>query len=257
MIEYDPTRPNNFDAQIVPLRCTDPMKINEDVLNIETGEEAWRRRIAITRKVADPTSPALREADLEEGKERAAARIARGTDKTNIGARLLSKMGFAGVGGLGKDGQGTATPLVHQGASSSSNNGNPSGGIGSKSAASISFGEEDEGVKRAFHRMFQGHPSPVLLVRNFITREMIAANDGSDAVARIELHKECTKIGSVKEVQVYEDGNGDEVRAFVVFDKITSAIRAMDVLSVRSYEQRKLKVSFYDESDYDDMVWDN
>eukprot|EP00759_Apiculatamorpha_spiralis_P048441 PhF_6_TR43642/c0_g1_i1/m.67061/K12840/RBM17, SPF45; splicing factor 45 len=241
MLEYDPCKPHVYDKKIAAHRRTEVMKITEAVLNLTTPEDAYRRRLDITRTL-DPQSIALREAELEDAKDRAASRMVKGNDKMNIGAKLLAKMGFSGSGGVGKS-EGIATPLMHQKDMTGALPGN---------VAAVVAADESEQLRRQF-RMINGRPSPVLLIRGAVESKDIEVDD---TAFRRDMFMEFSKFGSVRTVQIYVTAE-DEVRVFVVYDKATSAIKAMDAMVAKTYQGRQLTINFYDENDYDDQVYDN
>ena len=238
MLEYDPCTPNLFYERNASLKASEPMRITPAVLLIASGEEAYRRRLDITRRL-DPRSPAALEAEQDDAKERSVVRVVRGTDRSNIGAKLLAKMGFSGKGGIGSEG--IATPLVH------SNKG-PHG------VAAVVLAEESEQVRKAYRRI-NGRPSPVLVVTNFVSRVEV---EEDDTRCRQELFRECSKFGAVRTVQVFiEDGDDPYgIRVFVVLEKVTTAIRAMEGLDGRQFDGRSVRVEFYDEGQYYDQVFD-
>jgi len=245
MLEYDPTRPNIFTLERMSmLRSIEPMKISPAVLTM-TAEELHRRRLDITRKM-NPHSHALVETEMDDARERSAIRVAKGTDKAGIGARLLAKMGFAGKGGIGKgDGEGIATPLVHQGV----HGGAPVG------VAAVVRAEESAEVRKVYRRI-KGRPSPVLVFINFAPRAAVVEDDSK---YRQEVFQACSRYGTVKEIQVYVEENDDPygVRIFARMDKVTAAIRAMETLDGQTFDGRAVGVCFYDENQYEDQIYDD
>lgn len=175
-----------------------------------TGEEAHARRAGLGRGGSGATGD-----DENRG--------------MSLAAKMMEKMGWRG-GGLGKEQQGMATPLIAQKKDNRS--------------AVIVQGELDahkRGTK------IYGKPTKVVLLRNMVAPGQV------DSTLEDEVGEECTsKYGTVVGVVIFEVTTPQfpaelAVRIFVAFERQESAIKAAIDLGGRFFGGRLVQATFYDE----------
>lgn len=176
-----------------------------------TGEEAHARRAMLGRGGSD------------------AAAADEDTRGMSLAAKMMEKMGWRG-GGLGREQQGMATPLIAQKKDNRS-------GV-------IVQGELDARPKGT---KIQGKPTKVVLLRNMVAPGQV------DATLEDEVGEECTsKYGTVAGVVIFEVTAPKfpaelAVRIFVAFERQESAIKAAVDLGGRFFGGRLVQATFYDE----------
>ena len=270
MLYYDPRKPSHYEEKLQYQEQSSPFLITDGVLQtqLNTPENAYRRRLELTR-VVNPNSKALERAELELAKERSLLRTVHGSNRHNIGARLLSKMGFSGEGGLGKRGEGISTPLVHklwEGCGHQDN----ARGLGAKSGhmanqegvptkktlrghTLISTAPESQQVQNLY-RTLKKSPSRILSIAGVLHR-----SDGQDVhevVLRTEIEKEFLKYGKLESISFISNQNaeldtpGDEIFLFIEYLNMSSAIKAAEALEGKLILGKKPHLTFYDENLY-------
>lgn len=91
--------------------------------------------------------------------------------------------------------------------------------------------------------------SKVVILENMLTEEDVAGDEYEDIVEDIK--EECTKHGSVDKVCIPRPGNPGVGKAFVKFATVAAATKAMDALSGRTFDGRKVVVNYMPEADFD------
>lgn len=145
-----------------------------------------------------------------------------------FGEKMLYKQGWKGTGfGLGREGQGMATPLVGfetpaEGSMKS---------VGAIAAAPVQLGS-----------------SRVILIRHMVLRGK------ADAALADETAIECNIFGTVLQCIMQEESDplacrdDEAVRLFVQFDSVAAAERAKKDLSTRRFDGRAVVVTSYPEA---------
>lgn len=181
-----------------------------------SGEEAYLRRARLGK------GGAAAQQDDQGG----AGGDARGM---GLAAKMMEKMGWRG-GGLGREQQGMAAPLVAQ---------KRDGRHGI-----ITHADADQKPKGT---VIQGKPSKVVLLRNMVGPGQV------DDTLEEEVGLECTgKYGAVTGVVIFEvtePGFPEDqaVRIFVAFERQEAAIKAAVDLGGRFFGGRQVRATFYSE----------
>ena len=173
---YDPARPNEYEAAArtetarreaqvwerkEAARVAAIARTKEASLSL-SAEEAFARRMAMSKEMGSETAAAL-EASLRE-EEEAAQKIANETNpKLTFAERMLRKQGWQG-GGLGRRGEGVATPL--EVVPISRTHGVIAPAVEGAAAGKAAGGSR--GPRKKGQTKLQGNPSRVVFLRNLV-----------------------------------------------------------------------------------------
>ncbi|KAF4676793.1 hypothetical protein FOL47_004964 [Perkinsus chesapeaki] len=174
------------------------------------------------------------EEDLAERKEIAMIAAKPAVQKESAGTKLLKKMGWTEGQGLGAKNQGIAAPLVHRKIDATQGKIE----IGKISILPPSLG--------------QSSPEPeskIMLLKNMVGKGEV------DEDLEEDVRDECETYGKVEEVKIIE--LADEVRVFVVFDDVASAEKAKKIMHGRTFDEKRINATSYDENKYDKGVYDS
>lgn len=206
---YDPLVPNSY-YELVYKRKMDEIA-HEEVMSAQKGEDkAEERESTSTAALSAPNGiiPA-----------------------SMFGERILYKQGWQGGGfGLGKEGQGMATPLIGSEASTVLSDGT------SKTLGTIS------------HAPLRTLSSRVVLLRNMVLRGQADANLASETAS------ECADFGRILQCIVREETDRNQcedceaVRIFIQFENTKAAEQAKNALNARYFAGRCVQASFYPEA---------
>lgn len=201
--EYDPAKPNDYDEF-----CRRRMRLKAE-------EEMERRRALARQKVKEAEPP----------------------KEDDFATRMLKKMGWQG-GGLGKEGQGIAAPLVMQKTATAQ------GAIvqGTKREAAAPEPQPEKRAKKEVNR-----PSRILLLTN-----MVGAGE-VDADLEEETGEEAGKYGKLRKCVIKEiPGVTDDlaVRIYLEYERIEDATKALVDMNGRYFGGRVVKARFFDEEQY-------
>ncbi|MCL7024744.1 hypothetical protein MKW94_024684 [Papaver nudicaule] len=262
--EYDPARPNDYqEYRREKKRKAVEAEMNKEIerrrqeeeereqrereanessarpatLNI-SGEEAWKRRAAMSGGGSAPRSPA------ETAKGDGGFSIGKSGDGgLGVGAggqmtaaqKMMAKMGWKQGQGLGKQEQGITTPLMAKKTD--------------KRAGVIVNASETKSEKKPKSVNINGAPTRVLLLRN-----MVGPGEVDDELEE-EVASECAKYGTVTRVLIFEitepDFPVDEaVRIFVQFERSEETTKALVDLDGRFFGGRVVRGTFFDEEKF-------
>ncbi|KAK9840158.1 hypothetical protein WJX74_004307 [Apatococcus lobatus] len=272
--EYDPAHPNDYEEI-----CRQREAKRKEVEIEAARQEALRRAELQLQQESDagaqlaaqddPAIPAARDVDLNVSGEEAflrrgrANRFAGGSNGGPAGSvaaaaaavleqgltpaqRMMQKMGWKEGQGLGKLGQGMATPLV------ATKTDKRSGIIAN--AAAIQRQMDAEGQpppeKRLKGATFTGIPSRVIVLRNMVGPGEV------DEDLEEETGNECTKYGTVTNVIIFEITEPDyppeeAVRIFIEFERIEQATKALIDLQGRFFGGKEVRAAFFDETRFE------
>lgn len=205
-------------------------------LNI-SGEEAWRRRAAMSGSGAVPAvprspSPPSNVDGFTIGKSESGGLGVGAGGQMTAAQRMMAKMGWKQGQGLGKQEQGITTPLMAKKTD--------------RRAGVIVNASETKPEKKAKGVNLNGPPTRVLLLRN-----MVGPGEVDDELED-EVASECAKYGTVTRVLIFEitEPNfpvDEAVRIFVQFERPEETTKALVDLDGRYFGGRVVRASFYDE----------
>lgn len=206
--EYDPAKPNDYDEF-----CRRRMRQKAE-------EEMEKRRQDALARQQQSNKPAPPKED-------------------DFATKMMKKMGWKEGGGLGKEGQGMANPLVMQ--KTDQKTGRIVEGTSKREASSPPAGQPDQKQAKAAPTL---PPTRVLLLNN-----MVGAGDVDEDLEE-EAAEEASKYGKLKKCVIKElSGRPDDeaVRIFLEYEDVASATKAFADLNGRYFGGRTVRARFFDE----------
>ncbi|KAJ7969110.1 DNA-damage-repair/toleration protein DRT111, chloroplastic [Quillaja saponaria] len=203
-------------------------------LNI-SGEEAWRRRAAMSGAVPRSPSPPSNGDGFTIGKSETGGLGLGAGGQMTAAQRMMAKMGWKQGQGLGKQEQGITTPLMAKKTD--------------RRAGVIVNASDNKPEKKMKSVNFNGPPTRVLLLRN-----MVGPGEVDDELEE-EVGSECAKYGTVTRVLIFEitEPNfpvDEAVRIFVQFERSEETTKALVDLDGRYFGGRVVRATFYEEEKF-------
>lgn len=207
--EYDPAKPNDYDEF-----CRRRMRLKAEEELEKRRQEALARQQAKTPAVAEPK-------------------------EDDFATRMLKKMGWKEGAGLGKEGQGMATPLVLK------KTDQKAGTIveGAKREAPVAQPPGQPDPKQAKAAPSTRPPTRILLLNNLVGAGEV------DEDLEGETAEEAGKYGKLVKCAIKEvKGVPDEqaVRIFLEYERVEDATKALVDMNGRYFGGRVVKARFFD-----------
>ncbi|XP_031404259.1 DNA-damage-repair/toleration protein DRT111, chloroplastic [Punica granatum] len=201
-----------------------------------SGEEAWKRRAAMSGGGAPPRSPSPPASGdgFSIGKSETMGLGVGAGGQMTAAQRMMAKMGWKEGQGLGKQEQGIVTPLMAR-------------KTDRRAGVIVNASEtKPQSEKKVKSVNFNGPPTRVLLLRN-----MVGPGEVDDELED-EVASECAKYGTVTRVLIFEitEPNfptDEAVRIFVQFERSEETTKALVDLNGRYFGGRVVSATFYDE----------
>ncbi|CAI0545581.1 unnamed protein product [Linum tenue] len=201
-----------------------------------SGEEAWRRRAAMSGAVPRSPSPPSTGDGFSIGKSETVGLGVGAGGQMTAAQRMMAKMGWKEGQGLGRQEQGITTPLMAKKT-------DRRGGV------IVNASETKQSEKKVKSVNLNGPPTRVLMLRN-----MVGPGEVDDELED-EVASECAKYGTVTKVLIFEITEPsfprhEAVRIFIQFERSEETTKALVDLDGRYFGGNTVRASFYEEEKF-------